>query len=149
MVPCILNTPIAVTNMFPAAWFIILIFSLAFAATGNIARVNKSPITLPLARRVNLTSIQNLVQHDQTRAKLLKAQGTAKASGLNVDAVINSPAENQAVSYVAPVGIGVPPTTCKSWLNSPWNVYFFIECSRFSHHRYWKVCISIANSSSC
>ena len=72
VVPCILNTPIIVTSMLPAAWFIVLIFSLASTVTGNTVRVNRSPITLPLAKRINSTSIPNLVQHDQTRTKLLR-----------------------------------------------------------------------------
>lgn len=104
--------------MFPTTSFIVvLIFSLTSTVTGNIVRANRSPITFPLAKRVNLTSIQNLVRNDQARAKLFKAQGAAKTSGLNVDAVINSPVENQAVSYVATVGIGIPATDCKSRLN--------------------------------
>lgn len=68
-----------------------------------------------MSRRVNLTSIQHLVRHDQTRARLLKAKGAAKASGLNFhnDAVINSQADNLVVTYVASIGIGSPATTCK------------------------------------
>ena len=113
--------------MFPATWFIVLFFSLTSSVAGNIVRANRSPITLPIARRINLTSIRNLPQHDQTRATLLKAQGAAKTSSLiHNDAVINSPADNQAVSYVAPVGIGSPATTCKWQLNSPLNVFLFM-----------------------
>ncbi|KAF8816930.1 aspartic peptidase A1 [Phlegmacium glaucopus] len=99
--------------MFPAAFFTIFIFSLAATVTGNIVRANRSPITLPMSRRVNFTSIHNLLRHDQTRAKLLKAQGAAKASGLNFHsrAVINSQADNQVVSYFATVGIGMPATS--------------------------------------
>ena len=94
--------------------------------TGDILRANRSPITFPVARRVNLTNIRNLVKHDQSRAKLLKAHGAAKASGLIVrSGVISSPAENQAVSYVASVGIGIPATDCKWQLNSPLNVFLF------------------------
>ena len=126
----ILNTPIIVT-MFSATWstwFIVLIFSLTSSVTGNIVRANRSPITFPLARRVNLTSIHNLVLQDQTRAKVLKAQGAAKASGLifHNDAVINSQVDNQAVSYVASVGIGSPATTCKWQCNSLLNVFLFM-----------------------
>jgi cathepsin E len=111
--------------MIPATWFIVLILSLSSFVTGNILRAKRSPITFPVAKRVNLTGIHNLVQHDQTRAKLLKAQGAAKTSGLNVDndAVISSPAINEGVSYVASVGIGSPATTCKWQLNSPLNVF--------------------------
>ncbi|KAF8816929.1 aspartic peptidase A1 [Phlegmacium glaucopus] len=96
--------------MFPAVLFTIFIFSLAGTVTGNIVRANRSPITLPMSRRVNFTSIHNLLRHDQTRAKLLKAQGAAKASGLNTRAVINSKADNQVISYFASIGIGIPAT---------------------------------------
>lgn len=118
-----------IVTMFHAIWFIVLIVFLTSSVTGNIIRANRSPITLPLARRVNLTSIRNLVGQDQTRAKLFKAQGAAKVSGLivhNDRAVINSQAENQAVSYVASVGIGSPATTCKWQWNSPLNVSIFM-----------------------
>ena len=113
--------------MFPATWFIVLIFSLTSFVTGNVLRANRSPITFPVARRVNLTSIRNIVKHDQSRAKLLKARGAAKASGLIVRSggVIPSPAKNQAVSYVASVGIGIPATDCKWQFNYPLNVFFF------------------------
>jgi cathepsin E len=95
--------------MFPTTWFIVVLIS-SFTVTGNIIRANRSPITFPLAKRVNLTSIHNLVRNDQARAKRLKAQGSSKASGLNVDAVIDSSADNLVFSYVATVGIGIPAT---------------------------------------
>lgn len=125
---CISNTPMLIVTMFPATWFIVLIFSLTSSVTGNIVRANRSPITFPVARRIHLTSIRNLVQHDQTRAKLLKTQGVAKTSGLIVhnNAVINSPADNRAVSYVASVGIGIPATFCKWQLNSPFDESYSI-----------------------
>ena len=117
---------IQIASMFLSTWFIVLIVSLTGTSfvTGNILRANRSPITFPVAKRVNLTGIHNLVQHDQTRAKLLKAQGAAKASGSNLHndaAVTSSPAVNEGVSYVASVSIGSPATACK------WQ----IECSLF------------------
>ena len=123
------STPIFVA-MFLATWFIVLTFSftLSVTASGNILRANRSPITFPVARRINLTTIHHLVRHDQSRAKLLKAQGAARASGLivhNDRAVINSQADNQAVSYVASVGIGTPATTCK------WQLNLSVECLSF------------------
>lgn len=130
--------------MFPAIGSIVFLLSLSTVVTSNIVRVNRSPITFPIARRVNLTGIYNLVQHDQTRAKLLRTQGVAKASGgLRVDAaVINSPATNLAVDYVASIGIGIPPTFCKSQLSSPLN--FLSSVLRFAYRGYWKVCLSAA-----
>jgi cathepsin E len=101
------------TQMFPTALLTTLF--LAFSVAANPVVINKSPVTLPLSRRVNFTSIHNLVRHDQARAKALKAKGAAKAAGVSFhnDAVISSQADNQAVSYVASVGIGIPPTTCE------------------------------------
>jgi cathepsin E len=101
------------TQMFPTALLTTLF--LAFSVAANPVVINKSPVTLPLSRRVNFTSIHNLVRHDQARAKALKAKGAAKAAGVTFhnDAVISSPADNQAVVYVATVGVGIPPTNCE------------------------------------
>ena len=71
-------------------------------------------VTLPISRQVNFTSIHNLVR---ARAKALKAKGAVKAAGVSLnfhnDAVNSSPANNQAVTYIATVGIGIRPTNCK------------------------------------
>jgi len=103
------------TDMFPATLLTILL--LAFSVAANPVVINRSPVTLPISRRVNFTSIHNLVRHDQARAKALKAKGAAKAAGVflnfHSDAVNSSPADNQAVTYTATVGIGIRPTNCK------------------------------------
>lgn len=88
-----------------------LLCSLAIAAKPIV--IERSPVTLPLSRRVNATGISNLLAHDQSRAKALKRLGVAKAAGHSQRAVISESIENRAVSYVAHVGIGSPPTTCK------------------------------------
>ena len=74
--------------------------------------IKKSLVTLPISRRIKRTSL-NILEHDQLRAKALKAKGEAVASGLSGRAVISSQAENQAVSYVASIGVGSPATQCK------------------------------------
>ncbi|KAF8078962.1 aspartic peptidase A1 [Lyophyllum atratum] len=85
---------------------------LALAVSANPIVIRDSPVTLPLARRLNTTSIHNLVRHDVTRAKALRARAEAKASGkFHVDAVINEQVDNQAVTYIASVGVGSPATT--------------------------------------
>jgi len=101
------------THMFPTPLLTALL--LAFSVAANPVVINRSPVTLPISRRVNLTSVHNLVRHDQARAKALKAKGAAKAAGVSFhnDAVISSPADNQAVFYVATVGVGIPPTNCE------------------------------------
>jgi cathepsin E len=97
--------------MFPTTLLTTLILALSVAA--NPILVNRSPVTLPLARKLNLTSIHNLVRHDQTRAKFLKAKGAAIAAGVpfNSRAIISEQVDNQAVTYIASIGVGNPPTT--------------------------------------
>ena len=84
---------------------------LALAVAAEPITVTKSPVSLPLTRRIN-SNAQNLVQHDQARAKALKANGEAKAAG--VPRQSSSPATNEAVQYIASVGVGSPATQCKS-----------------------------------
>jgi len=97
--------------MFPTTLLTTLLLALSVAA--NPVLVNRSPVTLPLSRRLNLTSAHNLVRHDQTRAKALKTRGSARAAGLSIQnaAVINEAVDNQAVTYIASVGVGSPATT--------------------------------------
>ncbi|GLB35829.1 putative peptidase A1 [Lyophyllum shimeji] len=96
--------------MFPASLLSTLLLALAVAANPIVIR--DSPVTLPLARRLNTTSIHNLLRHDQSRAKALRARAEAKASGnFHTDAIINEPVDNQAVTYIASVGVGSPATT--------------------------------------
>lgn len=93
-----------------------VLFAVAVAA--NPVVVRNSPVTLPVARRLNLTSIHNLARHDIARAQALRARGEAKASGLpfHTDAIINEAVDNQAVTYIASVGVGSPATNCTSWI---------------------------------
>jgi cathepsin E len=97
--------------MFPTTLLTTLLLALSVAA--NPVLVDRSPVTLPISRRLNLTSVHNLVRHDQARAKALKIKGSARSSGLDNRAVINEPVDNQAVTYVASIGVGSPATTCK------------------------------------
>jgi cathepsin E len=102
--------------MFSASLVTIVLLALSAAAT-PLVQVRHSPITLPLSRRVNTTSVHNLLRHDVRRAKLLKARAEAHHRGesLRPDAasVVNQPLDNQAVSYIASVGVGSPPTLCE------------------------------------
>ena len=88
---------------------------LIICVAANPVLVNRAPVALPLARRLNLTSVHNLVRHDQNRAKALKLKGAAKAAGQpdSQAAVTSSQVDNQAVTYVASVGVGNPATQCK------------------------------------
>ncbi|KAF8961363.1 aspartic protease [Flammula alnicola] len=95
--------------MLPATLLTTLLLALSVAA--NPVLLNRSPVTLPISRRVNVTSVHNLVRHDQARAKALKAKGAARAAGHESRAIINEQVVNQAVQYVASVGVGSPAIT--------------------------------------
>ena len=86
---------------------------LALAVAADPIFVKRSLVTLPISRRINVTNL-SVLEHDQLRAKALRATGEARAAGtLSNRAVISSQAENQAVSYVASIGVGSPATQCK------------------------------------
>jgi cathepsin E len=95
--------------MFPSSLLATLLLALAVSA--NPVVIRDSLVTLPLTRRLNVTSVHNLLRHDQNRAKALRTRAEAKISGLKVDAVVNEQVDNQAVTYIASVGVGSPATT--------------------------------------
>jgi len=102
--------------MFPTTLLTTLLLALSVAA--NPVLVNRSPVTLPISRRLNLTGLtgaHNLVRNDQNRAKALRARSAAKAAGvpfkLEGAASINEQVSNQVVTYIASVGVGSPATT--------------------------------------
>ena len=98
--------------MFPV--FLLSPLLLALAVSTNTIVVERSTVTLPLSRRLNVTNIHNLVRRDQKRAKALQAKGAAQTStDLTSRVVINEQVENQAVGYIASVGVGFPPITCE------------------------------------
>jgi cathepsin E len=87
---------------------------LALAVAADPIFVKKSLVTLPISRRINVTTL-SVLEHDQLRAAALRATGEARAAGTlsKRSSVISSTAENQAVSYVASIGVGSPATQCK------------------------------------
>jgi cathepsin E len=102
--------------MFPTTLLTALLLAISVAAN-PIVQVRHSPVNLPLSRHVNTTSVHNLVRHDVNRAKALKARGKALAGGkltFEEAATVNQPVDNQAVTYIASVGVGSPATTCAS-----------------------------------
>ena len=89
---------------------------LALAVAADPIPVKRSLVTLPISRRINLNG-RNILEHDQLRAKALKARGEARAAGLSDRGIVSpSFAENEGVSYVASIGVGSPPTQCKRLL---------------------------------
>lgn len=109
-------------------------------AAGKSILINRSPVNLPISRRANFTSVHNLLKHDQARAKYLKAKGAVKASGdsFHEYSVINQVIENQAVGYIAAVGVGIPPTTCKLWFDDN-RRQSDPASNRLTFHRHWEV----------
>ncbi|KAH9934585.1 family A1 protease [Epithele typhae] len=84
-------------------------FILAAVAFSNAdalhIRRDSAPMSLPFVRRVNTTGVPSIIQHDQARAKVLKAN-RAETRGFQQAAVFNVPATNQAVDYTTTVTVG-------------------------------------------
>ncbi|KAF9486196.1 aspartic peptidase A1 [Pholiota conissans] len=83
---------------------------LAFSVDANPVLITSSPVTLPISRHLNLSSIHNLVHHDQTRARYMKNNVECSEPKLESHVVVNEPVTNSAVQYTASVGVGSPPT---------------------------------------
>ena len=77
---------------------------------GNPVVVRENLIRLPTAKRVNATSAKDVLRIDQARAVALRTR-SARINGLIDDAASIS-VTNQAVDYVASVGVGSPATSC-------------------------------------
>ncbi|KAF7794844.1 hypothetical protein EIP86_005986 [Pleurotus ostreatoroseus] len=104
--------------MFSASSFLsILTFALAVSATPPLVRQDSPLISLPVAKRINITGTTNLVQHDRARVEALRAKAEARVSGVKKGPVSDAksvgsvPSTNQGVDYVVNVQIGNPPTT--------------------------------------
>ncbi|KAJ7107809.1 aspartic peptidase A1 [Mycena epipterygia] len=87
-----------------------LLSALLFALTA-VAKpvVVDSFVTLPISRRFHFNSTRRLVDRDVARVNHMRARAAAKHAGRAVAS--SSPIDNQAVYYLAAVGIGSPPTT--------------------------------------
>ena len=93
--------------MVAASFLSTLFFALAVAASPLEKKASLPK--LRLTKRVS-TNPGNLVKLDRLRANNIKA---AKVPSVENRDVINSPAENRAVIYVASIGVGSPPTNCE------------------------------------
>ncbi|KAN0135184.1 aspartic protease [Lactarius tabidus] len=91
--------------MFPTTQLTALLLLVVCVAASPIV-VRKAPISLLIARRLNITGAHDLIQKDQARARNMFAVNKAKRSGSPGNVEIT----NVAVAYEASVGIGVPPT---------------------------------------
>ena len=94
--------------MFPFAPFVLL---LASSIAASPVEIRDSLITLPIARRLNTSGgTINLLQYDLARVAALKDR-SASSNGHQFSSIS---ATNDAVIYIAKVGVGSPATTCKS-----------------------------------
>ncbi|KAG1904763.1 aspartic peptidase domain-containing protein [Suillus fuscotomentosus] len=93
--------------MFPAASFLTIIF-LALSIAGSPVEIDNSPITLPIARRLNVSDGPiNLLQQDKARLTALKGNSFSTQGGRTG----STPVTNAVVTYLIEVGIGSPATT--------------------------------------
>jgi hypothetical protein len=86
-----------------AASFLSTLF-FAFAVAAHPVERKVSLARLPFVKRVN---------HNPVKQDLLRVNSFKTAKSLNNRDVINSPAENRAITYIASVGVGSPATNCK------------------------------------
>lgn len=74
---------------------------------------NASPVTLPFARRLNLTGTANLLQIDQARAKALKERAMTSPGKFIRTPIDSVPATSQVANYVVSVRLRLlAPYTC-------------------------------------
>ncbi|KAG2130765.1 aspartic peptidase domain-containing protein [Suillus bovinus] len=90
--------------MFPTVSLLTTIL-LAFSITVSSVEVSNSPITLPIARRLNVSDgIINLLQRDKARMAALRDSSLSHAG-------LGTSISNVGNSYLLAVGVGSPPKT--------------------------------------
>jgi hypothetical protein len=80
------------------------------AANPTVVQVRDTFVTLPFARRINVTGTLDLVLRDQARARQFAKQSGTSTSEVTSDVGVT----NAGVNYVASVGVGSPATYCGS-----------------------------------
>ena len=76
--------------------------------------IQNGPVRLPFAKRINQTSVKNVLRVDRARAAAHMARfGMRTSAPVSRRDTIEEPVDDQAVSYVASVGIGSPATQCQ------------------------------------
>lgn len=71
-----------------------------------IVAVRDNLVTLPLAKKINITGSGQIVQQDKARIKQLIAKITNTVDPQQDSSVGSLPVTNQVVSYIASVGVG-------------------------------------------
>ena len=92
--------------MVVASFFSTLFFALAVVARAHPVERSESLPHLSFTKHI-IDEIFNIVEQDLLRVKLIKGLDLHDIFGFN------SPAVNRAVTYIASVGVGSPPTYCK------------------------------------
>lgn len=82
-----------------------VLLSLALSADAGLIKRDSLPVTLPFARRFNLTGTSKILEIDQARAKALKTRASSSPGTLQQNAIFNAPAANQAVDYTTTVSV--------------------------------------------
>jgi cathepsin E len=95
--------------MIAASLLSTLLLAMAVAAQPVEQRASH-PSLVKLAFTKHIIHGGNLVRQDQLRANIIKGD---KAQDLKNRDVVNSQAQNIAVTYVASVGVGSPATNCE------------------------------------
>ncbi|KAH9052762.1 acid protease [Lactarius vividus] len=83
----------------------ILLLIISVAADPIVVR--KSPVSLRIARHLNITGAHDLIRKDQARARNMFAASNVKRSGSPASVSVT----NLGIAYAANVGIGSPPTS--------------------------------------
>ena len=83
---------------------------LALSIAASPVEVRKSPITIPISRRLNtFNRTMNILQHDKARVAALKGLSTSSLDRRDQSVEIL----NEGVNYVTSISIGTPSTYCK------------------------------------
>ncbi|THG97451.1 hypothetical protein EW026_g4558 [Hermanssonia centrifuga] len=93
------------------SYSLLTVVSLALSVAANPVVVRDSFVSLPMAKRFNFSTSLKILEHDQARARQLRAHAEHKLSGNTARAVISVAAVNEAVNYAVNVGVGTPATT--------------------------------------
>ena len=102
---------------------------LALTIAASPVVVRNSPVSVPLARRFNVTGAKNVLAADQARAKFLK--GGAKSARKAAGGSGSIPLTNAAVTYTAAVCAPLPFHS----LSYRWLMRIFIDRSwQPAHH---------------
>jgi hypothetical protein len=123
--------------MLPAASLTFLGF-LLFAAVGiaaNSVVIGQAPVSLPLARHINVTGPNDLVQKDRARARNLIADAQAKELGAHgPGTIVSVGVTNAGVRYETSVGVGNPATDCKSCSSNTSLAWNLMPTLRYPSH---------------